>query len=367
MKSKNLRLNTAIRAIETTTGLQLLKPEAQASMVGVTIEDFEIRIYGRSDLKDDALLLAKAAWLDGEISLKDYNEIAKAFGLSSLMNCKVIYAPTGRAGEYGGLATNPYDGCSHGCEYCYVPKMKRMKPSLFHEKAKPRENFIQMLEADLKKYQEHGITGKQIFITFSSDPYNPDDNELTRQAIILIHQYGLGVNILSKGGKRALKDLCLFIPGLDSYGATLISESEETRLLWEKNTAPVQERIETLEAFQEAGIHTWVSLEPVVSIKDTSEAIQATRHAVGLYKVGKMNHVSSGKLDIDWVRAITDLVLSLQACGYWAVDGTQERQAGYYIKEDLRKELLKVNEHRWDSSGFNERWYRHSIEGKGLK
>ena len=36
---------------------------------------------------------------------------------------KVIYEPKGRAKEYAELAVNLYNGCSHGCEYCYARKI----------------------------------------------------------------------------------------------------------------------------------------------------------------------------------------------------------------------------------------------------
>lgn len=36
----------------------------------------------------------------------------------SLKGCNIIYAPKGQAGEYSGLAANPYRGCGHQCAYC---------------------------------------------------------------------------------------------------------------------------------------------------------------------------------------------------------------------------------------------------------
>jgi DNA repair photolyase len=36
----------------------------------------------------------------------------------SIKGCSIIYAPSGQAGEYAPLATNPYRGCGHKCSYC---------------------------------------------------------------------------------------------------------------------------------------------------------------------------------------------------------------------------------------------------------
>ncbi|HTW80893.1 MAG TPA: hypothetical protein VME23_15205 [Terracidiphilus sp.] len=44
-----------------------------------------------------------------------------------LPGCTVIYSPTGQAGDYVALAASIYRGCGHGCEYCYVPGVVKMK------------------------------------------------------------------------------------------------------------------------------------------------------------------------------------------------------------------------------------------------
>ncbi len=44
---------------------------------------------------------------------------------------KPIYAPKGRALEYGELALNIYTGCPHRCSYCYAPlALKRNRESI---------------------------------------------------------------------------------------------------------------------------------------------------------------------------------------------------------------------------------------------
>ena len=47
---------------------------------------------------------------------------------------------------------NPYRGCEHGCAYCYVPGVLRMKRPDFDLGAIPRPDFLEHLRADAKKY-----------------------------------------------------------------------------------------------------------------------------------------------------------------------------------------------------------------------
>jgi len=49
-----------------------------------------------------------------------------------------VYRPKGKAGEYGETALNIYKGCSHGCQYCYVPAVLYQTPAEFHTDPKPR-------------------------------------------------------------------------------------------------------------------------------------------------------------------------------------------------------------------------------------
>jgi DNA repair photolyase len=72
----------------------------------------------------------------------------------SVKGCTHIYAPSGQAGEYAPLATNPYRGCGHGCAYCYVPLVIKMPRKDFDAGATPRPNVLTKLRKDAAKYRE---------------------------------------------------------------------------------------------------------------------------------------------------------------------------------------------------------------------
>lgn len=245
--------------------------------------------------------------------------------LKNLADCKVIYEPKGRAGEYHRLACNLYRGCGHKCTYCYVPAAIFMPREKFDAGALPRNNALRELEADAKVYQAHGIT-ETVMMSFTTDPYNPDDvqQQLTRQGIKILQAHGLGVCALTKGGYRALRDIDLFRVGRDQFATTLTSIDDAVSLEWEGGAALPKERMATLKQFHDAGIYTWVSLEPVYDVEATLEIIRLTHSYVDLFKVGKINYHRVGKT-IDWY----DFTAR-------AVDLLNEVGANYYLKEDLK-------------------------------
>lgn len=66
---------------------------------------------------------------------------------------RVIYEPRGRAKEYAPLATTPYTGCVHACEYCFSPDASRKTKEKFHTYVQPRKNYLRQLERDCQEMQ----------------------------------------------------------------------------------------------------------------------------------------------------------------------------------------------------------------------
>jgi DNA repair photolyase len=191
----------------------------------------------------------------------------------SVRGCSHIYAPRGQAGEYSPLACNPYRGCGHKCAYCYVPRVLHMDRQEFDAGATPRQDFLRDLEKDAKKYQTFGIT-EQVMLSFTTDPYHPGDHTLTRDVLQMIQAHGMGICTLTKGGRRALRDLDLFRTRRDAFASTLTSLDGAFSEKWERGAALPVDRIDTLRTFHEAGIFTWVSLEPVLDTAATLEIIR---------------------------------------------------------------------------------------------
>jgi DNA repair photolyase len=248
--------------------------------------------------------------------------------MASIKGSPVIYEPKGQAGEYAPLACNPYRGCGHICVYCYVPRIPG-QPSRdeFNEGAVLRENFIERLIKDAKKYQAAGIT-EQVMLTFTSDPYHLGDTTPTRQTLEILIEHGLAFCTLTKGGTRALRDIDLFRPTRDAFASTLTSLDDRFTRKWERKAALPGDRIAALKKFHERGIFTWISLEPTLDIESSLEIVEATHEFVDLYKVGRANYLKEITRTTDWEGYTHRIIELLQRVG-----------AKHYIKQDLQPYL----------------------------
>jgi DNA repair photolyase len=241
----------------------------------------------------------------------------------SIAGCKIIYAPRGQAGEYAPLAANPYRGCGHGCAYCYVPMVTHQHRSEFDAGAVSRRDYLAQLRNDARKYQAAGIR-EQVMFSFTTDVYNPNNRELTRPAIEILIEHGLGFCVLTKGGTRALDDRDLYRPDRDAFASTLTSLDDRFSKKWERNAALPQDRLAAIRAFHEAGIFTWVSLEPTLDAESSLAIVREAHGCVDLWKVGRANYLPMTK-STDW----RDYTLRM-------IDLLDQLGARAYIKHDLQ-------------------------------
>lgn len=236
-----------------------------------------------------------------------------------------IYEPRTRAKEYADFAVNIYTGCNHGCWYCYAKKMyDRWHPNEDFADVKPREGIVEATKRQLAggKYK-----GKKIMLCFTCDPYPAlIDTAATREVIEAIKNAGANVQILTKGGNRAIRDFDLLGAG-DSFGITLSCLSDDLSGINEPLAALPNERIGTLQKISK-WVNTWVSFEPVIEPGGVLQLIEHLPRVVSngtLLKIGKMNHFKSST---DW-----------HDFGIEAERICKEKGWNYYIKEDLRADM----------------------------
>lgn len=236
-----------------------------------------------------------------------------------------IYEPAGKAREYSPLALNVYLGCSHHCEYCYANAMaKRNGNQNYYCNPNPRANILAMLPRELKKAPK-----EQVLLSFIGDAYceTTDNNGLTRAVLKQLLEAKTPVAILTKGGKRCLKDLELFKQFGEhiQVGATLTFDNDADSLEWESGAALPSERIETLKILHDAGIRTFASFEPVIEPEQSLHLMEMSMDCVDVFKIGKLNNYRGLDKLIDW----TDFLVK-------SVNLMRENKKAFYVKHDLR-------------------------------
>jgi DNA repair photolyase len=244
----------------------------------------------------------------------------------------IIYTPKGKAREYSPLAANFYEGCDHGCKYCYAPGIRRATRETYRNNVRPRRDILHEIEKDCKQY---AYSNQQVLFNFMGDPYCKANNEnkITRGALALMLDSHIPVAILTKGGNRALQDLDI-IKRFENHiklGATLTFYDEKKSKEWEPGAAIPAERLDMLRQFHAAGIKTWASFEPVVEPNESLKLIDASIKYVDEYKIGKLNNYGGIDKTIDWKDFLLKVVKKLR-----------DAEKPFYIKYDLRQAAPSV-------------------------
>ncbi len=237
---------------------------------------------------------------------------------------QVIYKSKGKAQEYAPLAVNLYHGCSHGCLYCYAPKVVGRNHDDFGSCIRPVENILELLEQDASS-----LVGddREIMMSFETDPYQPIEitKNITHNAIQILKRHNLRFTLLTKGGMRAARDFDL-LEGYEkaSFGSTLVFIKQKDADYWEPHAASIADRFEAISLAHSKKIRTWVSLEPVIYPDQALEVIERLQNVVDHWKVGKINYHEKQEAGVDWSQFQKKVATVLKNTG-----------ASYYLKKSL--------------------------------
>lgn len=165
---------------------------------------------------------------------------------------------------------NPYQGCEHGCIYCYARNSHEYwgySPGLdFENRILVKKNAAGLLE---KKLSSPSWKAEPIILSGNTDCYQPAEKKfrITRECLKIFLKYRHPVGIITKNS-RILEDLDLLkelhAHGLIGVSISITSLSEQTRRLLEPRTATIAKRLKTIEVLSEAGIPVNAMLAPII-------------------------------------------------------------------------------------------------------
>ena len=178
---------------------------------------------------------------------------------------------------------NPYQGCEHGCIYCYARNSHEYwgySAGLdFERKILVKKNAVELLE---KKLRSRKWEAKPIILSGNTDCYQPIEKKLkiTRQLLETFLKYKHPVGIITKNAllQRDMDILReLAEDDLVSVTLSVTSLSEETRRILEPRTASIKKRLETIEILSRNNIPVNVMMAPIIPAINSHEIMSLAK------------------------------------------------------------------------------------------
>ena len=168
------------------------------------------------------------------------------------------------------FSMNPYQGCEHGCVYCYArnthPYWGYSAGLDFEQKILVKKDAPALLQKYLGR---KNYLPQPILLSGNTDCYQPAEQEfrLTRQILEICLQYRQPVSIITKNS-LILRDLDILKPmagmGLVQVILSITTLDESLRSLLEPRTAASLKRLKTVEELSRNDIPVFVMMAPVI-------------------------------------------------------------------------------------------------------
>ncbi len=165
---------------------------------------------------------------------------------------------------------NPYQGCEHGCVYCYArnthPYWGYSAGVDFEQKILVKRNAAPLLEAELRK---KNWKASAVMFAGNTDIYQPAERRfgITRACLEVFWKYRHPAGLITKNS-LILRDLDLLrqmaAENLVHVAISITTLQEDLRQFLEPRTASVAQRLRTVEMLSEAGIPVLVMMAPII-------------------------------------------------------------------------------------------------------
>lgn len=211
------------------------------------------------------------------------------------------------------FSLNPYQGCEHGCIYCYARNSHEYwgfsAGKDFEQKILVKRNAVALLE---KKLSSKSWKAEPIVVSGNTDCYQPVEKklEITRNLLKTFLKYRHPVGMITKNS-LVLRDLDILkelaADNLVHVNISITSLQEHTRRILEPRTASIPKRLNTLETLSNNGIPVSVMMAPIIPSINNHEIMPlvkeiAERGALGVgYTIVRLNG-AIGEIFTDWVR-----------------------------------------------------------------
>jgi DNA repair photolyase len=212
-----------------------------------------------------------------------------------------------------GYSLNAYQGCEHGCIYCYARNTHEFwgfSPGLdFERRILVKKDAPKLLEAKLKS---KNWKAQPIVMSGNTDCYQPAEKiyKITRACLEVFLKYKHPVGIITKNA-LVLRDLdllkALAQDQLVSVNISVTSLSENTRRILEPRTTTSKKRLETIQVLSTNRIPVNVMLAPIIPSINSHEILPMAKAVseAGALSIGhtivRLNG-AIGEIFTDWIK-----------------------------------------------------------------
>ena len=208
---------------------------------------------------------------------------------------------------------NMYQGCEHGCIYCYARNSHEFwgySAGLdFERRILVKKDAPKLLEELLKKKSWKAYP---IVMSGNTDCYQPAEQQfkITRQCLEIFLKYKHPVAIITKNA-LILRDLDILKElskdNLIAVNISITSLSENTRRILEPRTTTIKKRLETVKILSVHGIPVNVMLAPIIPSINSHEILPLSKAAseAGALSIAhtivRLNG-AIGEIFTDWIK-----------------------------------------------------------------
>jgi DNA repair photolyase len=249
-------------------------------------------------------------------------------------------------------ALSPYTGCMFGnttCGlYCYAAHLpswtwrpQHMKPFRWGDAVEIKANAAALLAADLGKLTSTKRQLLRIFMSSSTDPYQPleKEHQITRQLLRVFTQYkDLDLLVVQTRSPLAERDLALManIPYL--WLSITIETDDQDSLVRLKGGPPIAKRLALARKAVAMGINVQITVSPCLPYSSSHDFTQtllntgAQRFVVDTFKSGdgsnggRTSRSGYARVTPDWenedaASALYEALISAEVDVGWSVEG----------------------------------------------
>ncbi len=212
-----------------------------------------------------------------------------------------------------GYSANPYQGCEHGCVYCYARNSHEYwgygAGLDFERNILIKKNAPELL---VQKLEHPKWGGHTIVLSGNTDCYQPIERKLklTRMCLRMLLRFKNPTGIITKNS-LILRDLDVLTEmakyNIIAVNISITTLQEDTRRLLEPRTASIAKRLKTVEILSKNGIPVNVMIAPIIPSLNSHEILPiikevAARGAVSVgHTVVRLNG-QIAKIFEDWAR-----------------------------------------------------------------